>query len=453
MKKGLEIVANSPQRQSVTPCQASLMAIIHERCGGESDSVNIMERYDVAVIGAGPAGLCCAIHAATPGHRILLLEKMDSPGKKLLITGSGQCNITHDGETLDFIEHYGEHGKFLKPALLSLTNRNLITFFYDHGLAMDTRKDGKVFPATRRSADVLSVLLHECSRQGIDLRCSEPVCNIKKGPDGFEITTVHSQYLTVYLVIATGGLSYPATGSNGDGYRFAAGLGHTTGEIAPALTPLVIKDYPFFELAGISFSPMYFSIWREGKKIFHHTGDVLFTHNGLSGPGILDCSRNIRSGDEIRLSFTGRTPHDELRHTLSKTAVSHAKRQVMSLLSHFHVPDRLAKKILDCTRIPRNLTCAHLSAAQRKNLIKNCTEFPLIIEALGDFSCAMVTRGGVTLGEVNPITLESRIEKNLFFAGEVLDIDGDSGGYNLQAAFSTGWLAAQTIKKRYSPDR
>ena len=155
------------------------MAIIHERCRGESDSVNVMERYDVAVIGAGPAGLFCAIHAAAPDHRILLLEKMDAPGKKLLITGSGQCNITHEGEIPDFIEHYGEHGKFLKPALLSLTNRNLITFFYDHGLAMDTRKDGKVFPATRRSADVLSVLLHECGRRGIDLRCNEPVCNIK----------------------------------------------------------------------------------------------------------------------------------------------------------------------------------------------------------------------------------------------------------------------------------
>jgi predicted Rossmann fold flavoprotein len=412
-----------------------------------------MERYDVAVIGAGPAGMFCAIHAAAPGHRILLLEKMDAPGKKLLITGSGQCNITHEGEIPDFIAHYGEHGKFLKPALLSLTNRNLITFFSDRALAMDSREDGKVFPITRTSADVLSVLLDECSRQGIYLRCNEPVCNIKKGPDGFEITTVHAQYRTMYLVIATGGRSYPATGSDGDGYRFAAGLGHTTGEIAPALTPLVIKDFPFFELAGISFSAMYFSVWREGERIFHRTGDVLFTHNGLSGPGILDCSRNIRSGDEIRLSFTGRIPHEKLRQTLSETAVSHAKRQVVSLLSYFHVPNRLAKKILDCTGIPRNLTCAHLSAVQRKRLIKNCTQFPLIVQAPGDFSCAMVTRGGVTLGEVNPKTMESRIERNLFFAGEVLDIDGDSGGYNLQAAFSTGWLAAQTIKKRYLPDR
>jgi predicted Rossmann fold flavoprotein len=427
-----------------------MRAMIHERCRGLSDRAITMERYDVGIIGAGPAGLFCAIQAASAGHRILVLEKMFAPGRKLLITGSGQCNITHEGDVSDFVFHYGEHGKFLKPALLSFTNNDLMTFFDDHGLHMESREDGKVFPVTRRSVDVLSVLLNECSRRGIDLQCDEPVVNIIKGLDGFEISTSQDRYYAEYLVIATGGVSYPETGSDGDGYRFAAGHGHTIADIAPALTPLIIKNFPFVDLSGISFSLMPFSVWRAGKKMFRHVGDVLLTYNGLSGPGILDCSRNIEPGDEIRLSFTGSVSHHDVRHALSGMTVLHGTRQVISIVRQFHIPDRLAKKILDHTQIPYNLTGAHLAAAQRKQLIKNLTEFPLNVEKLGDFSCAMVTRGGVKLGEVNAGTMESRIEKNLFFAGEVLDIDGDSGGYNLQAAFSTGMLAAQTIKKRYS---
>lgn len=409
-----------------------------------------MKEYDIIIIGAGPSGLFCAIHASEPGCRILILEKMTAPARKLLITGSGQCNITHYGKIQDFLFHYGEHGKFLKPALFNFTNLDLMIFFRNHGLAMEIRDDAKVFPVTRRSSDVLSVLLSECSKRQIDLNCNEPVIGVKKGPNAFEVTTPHVVYLTTYLVIATGGVSYPVTGSTGEGYRFAAMIGHTLTDIAPALTPLIIQDFPFFDLAGMSFPSMDFSVWRAEKKISHCIGDVLFTHDGLSGPGILDVSRNILPGDEIRLSFIKETSPDEFRCKLSEKVVSHRTQQVTSVLSSFRIPNRLIKKILDCAKIARDLTCAHLSASQRSQLIKNLTGFPLIVKAPGDFSCAMVTRGGVALGEVNPKTMESWIEKNLFFAGEVLDIDGDTGGYNLQAAFSTGFLAAQSIKKRYS---
>jgi predicted Rossmann fold flavoprotein len=411
-----------------------------------------MKQYDVIVIGAGPSGLFCAIHASAPGHRILLLEKMAAPARKLLISGSGQCNITHDGKIQDFLLHYGKHGKFLKPALYTFTNRDLIAFFCGHGLAMEIRDDGKVFPVTRRSSDVLSVLLAECRKQQIDLICNEPVHRIKKWRGGFEVITSHAVYLTKHIVIATGGVSYPSTGSTGEGYRFAAMMGHTVSEIGPALTPLIVQDFPFLDLAGMSFPSMDFSIWRTGKKIFRHCGDVMFMHDGLSGPGILDCSRNIMTGDEIHLSFIKETSPDEFRRKLSEEIVSHGSQQVTSVLLPYRIPNRLVKKILDYTKIPRDLSCAYLSASQRTQLIKNLTEFPLIVKSPGDFSCAMVTRGGITLSEVNPQTMESRIEKNLFFTGEVLDIDGDTGGYNLQAAFSTGMLAAQSIKKRYYPN-
>ncbi len=409
-----------------------------------------MDRADVAVIGAGPAGLFCAIHAAEQDLHVLVLEKMQAPGRKLLLTGSGQCNITHDGEIRKFFSHYGNAGSFLKPALLAFTNRDIIRFFRGRGLEMEIREDGKVFPATRKSSDVLSILISECEKQKIPVCCGEPVQKIQKNEGVFVVTTPRRICHTTCLVIATGGASYPVTGSSGDGYCFAASMGHTIREIAPALTPLLIYDFPFSDLSGISFPSMHFSVWRHGKNLFHHTGDVLFTHTGISGPGILDRSRDIRPGDIVRLSFINPADHDGLSHAFNELADAHGTRRVKSVLSHYQIPDRLIKKILEITNIPNELTCAHLSAPLRSSLLGSLTGFPLTVGALGDLSVAMATRGGVTREEVNQKTMESRIVKNLYFAGEVLDIDGDTGGYNIQSAYSTGMLAAQSIRKKCS---
>ena len=409
-----------------------------------------MERPDVVIIGAGPAGLFCAIHAAGPGRRILVLEKMETPAQKLLLAGSGQCNITHEGGIENFPAHYGEAGTFLKPALLAFSNRDLIGFFQERGLAMEVREDGKVFPATRKSSDVLSLLISACENQGVALRFGEPVTGLTKEQGGFGITTARNRYPASCLVIATGGASYPATGSTGDGYRFAAGMGHTLTEIAPALAPLLIREFPFSDLAGMSFPRMHFSVWREGKKLFHHTGDVLFTHTGLSGPGILDCSRNIRSGDIVRLSFTNGECHEGFRRLFLEQSAAQGTRRVTSVISDYHIPERLVKRILELASIPLEITCAHLSHQHRRALVSSLTGYPLTVDALGDFSVAMVTRGGIARDEVNSKTMESRIVKNLYFAGEVLDIDGDTGGYNIQSAFSTGMLAAQGIRKKFS---
>jgi predicted Rossmann fold flavoprotein len=200
-----------------------------------------MEQYDVLVIGAGPAGLFCAIHAACPADRVLLLEKNPDPGKKLLLSGSGQCNITHTGEMRDFLVRYGNHGKFLKPALFEFTNKDLLAFFHERGLGMLTEETGKVFPKTRRSEDVLATLIEECRECGVVLRCGDAVTGITRTSDGFEITTPTMLYRCTVLVIATGGASYPKSGSTGDGYRFVASLGQPVTEIAPALTPLLIR--------------------------------------------------------------------------------------------------------------------------------------------------------------------------------------------------------------------
>ncbi|MGB9176566.1 MAG: NAD(P)/FAD-dependent oxidoreductase [Methanoregula sp.] len=407
-----------------------------------------VERYDVVVTGAGPAGLFCAIHAAGPGCRVLLLEKNPEPGAKLLLAGSGQCNITHAGTVPDFTRHYGNAGKFLKSALHALTNHDLAAFFESRGLAMQAEENGKIFPVTRKSSDVLRVLVVECEKRGIVVRCNEPVREISRGTDGFTLMTGKGAYGSAAVVITTGGASYPQCGTTGDGYLLAASLGQPVTETGPALTPLLIRPFPFAALMGMSFERMQFSVWREGKKVADHAGDVLFTHLGLSGPGILDASRGIRPGDVVRLSFAGAMRREEFFADLAKRAAENPGWQIGTILAKYPIPERLNRKLLKLSGIPDDLKCAHFSAAQRAAVVTNCTEFTLTVAALGDFKIAMVTRGGVALDGVNPKTMESKLVPGLFFAGEVLDIDGDTGGYNLQAAFSTGYLAAQGIRKR-----
>lgn len=419
--------------------------------GRLAEQVERVERCDVAVTGAGPAGLFCAIHAAAGGYRVLLLEKNARPGAKLLLAGSGQCNLTHDGDIRSFVSRYGDHGTFVKPALMSFTNIALMDFFRSRGLALEAEPDGKVFPESRRSADVLAVLLAECEKQGVVIRCSEPVTGITREGSAFVVSTGKGTYHAETVVITTGGASYPQCGTTGDGYRLAATLGQPVTKTAPALTPLAIRPFPFSGLAGISFEAMRFSLWRDGKKIRDCTGDVLFTHTGLSGPGILDASRWIRPGDVVKLSFAGTMRRGEFAADLAKRAAENPPWQVSTILAKYPVPERLNRRLLQLSGIAEGQKCAHFSAAQRSALVANCTEFPVTVAALGDYPVAMVTRGGIALDAVNPKTMESKIVSGLFFAGEVLDIDGDTGGYNLQAAFSTGYMAAQGIRKRPGP--
>jgi len=418
------------------------------KCHKSIDLVKGMDPYDVAVIGGGPAGLFCAIHAASPSCRVVLFEKNEQPGKKLLLSGTGQCNITHAGEIRDFLTRYGDHGKFVKPALMGFSNTDLIQFFSERGLMMETEKSGKVFPKSRSAADVLSLLLGECRVQGVEIRCGEPVIGVEKNADGFLITTGTGAYPARAVVLTTGGASYPKTGSSGDGIRLAAGLGQPVTALAPALTPVTVRDYPFADLAGISFEDLPFTHWHDGKKTGTFRGDILFTHTGLSGPGILDASRYFTAGDTLRVSFAGKIPRESFDRDLTALLQAQGTRLVRTAMAGLHLPDRLLRKILKLSGVPDDLTCAHLTAAQRKEIVTRCTEFPFVIDRLGDFSVAMATRGGIALESVNQKTMESKIVPGLFFAGEVLDIDGDTGGYNLQAAFSTGYAAAMALRNR-----
>ena len=405
-------------------------------------------KFDVIIVGGGPAGLFCAIHSAGEGRKVLVLEKKASCGRKLLITGSGQCNLTHEGEISEFLSHYNNTGRFLRPALMNFTNKDLVDFFVKRGVSFETDKNGKIFPSTKKAADILSVLLRECEEMGVLIRCSEPVSSVKIAEGGFVVETIADKYSSKSLVISSGGASYPQTGSSGDGYKIAESLGQPVTEIAPALAPVYPRSYPFGSLSGISFNDARISLFRENKKIADHTGDILLTHKGLSGPRILDFSRNIVPGDVLKISFMTGMNSEEFRKDFTQKTDSGGTKLVRTILSEYSLPERFARKIIELSGISTDLTCAHLPKKERNILIKNLTEYPFEVRELGGFDESMVTCGGVALEGINPKTMESKVVPGLFFVGEVLDIDGDTGGYNLQAAFSTGFLAAKTIISR-----
>ena len=417
------------------------------------------DEYDLIIIGAGPSGLFCAINSGQKERKILILEKKDSPGRKLLISGSGHCNITNEKDIHSFLDHYGDNSRFLRPALFGFTNRDLICFFEKKGLEMIREKGGKIFPATLRSRDILNILLDECRTHEVQVKCGQEVSSIKRKGDLFKVFCGNNCYRSSLLVIATGGHSYPGTGSTGDGYRFARDLGHRIIDFGPALTPVLIKDHPFFDLAGLSFADIKISLYRQ-KKIRDHQGDILFTHQGLSGPGILDLSRYIRAGDTLKLSFIPREKREDLEEWLKERTRLDGKMALRSILADtpdtpYIVPlsTRLIKRILEISGIDTDLSLAHLTKGMRARLIDNLTGLDLVISEVGGYDQAMVTRGGVDTREINPRTMESKIVKGLYLVGEVLDMDGDTGGYNLQAAFSTGMLAAKSIKINYSISR
>lgn len=401
-----------------------------------------LKEVDTIIIGAGPAGLSVAIHLQKPGS--ILLEKNTAPGKKLLISGSGQCNYTHDGDISSFLDHYGDNSKFLKTALRSFTNRDLIDFFSKKGLQSIIDKNGKVFPETLNANDILQILLSECRRKSIAVYSENPVVSVEKKSPGFLVKTTKTEFYCKRLVISTGGLSYPGTGSTGDGYHFAKQLGHTIVQPKPALSPVYIRDYKFAELAGVSLQDVVIYQYRNNKKINEHRGDIGFTHKGISGPGILDFSRHLEKDDILKINFIGENAED-FRKVFIETGNKDGKLNLQLFFRKYAIPKSLMKIILQQLNIEPELNLANIKKEQRNQLVGAFCEYPFIIEKVGSFKVAMTTKGGVALHEINSKTMESKTVKNLFFAGEVMDIDGDTGGYNIQAAFSTGHLAATTI--------
>ena len=410
-----------------------------------------MNNYDIIIIGSGPAGLFCAINCADkPGTKILVTEKNSSPGKKFLLSGTGQCNVTHTGNISEFTRHYGKGGDFVKPALSVFTPSAMINFLNENDIPTVEKENGKIFPESMRAIDILSMLIELCENKGIDFRYESAVAETVYENGIFTVTIDNDEKEKFHaraLVIATGGESYPATGSTGDGLKFAGSFGHKIITTSPSLTPVYIRSFPFAELSGISFRNRNVSLFKNGKKTHSSSGDILFTHKGLSGPAILDMSRYISRGDVLEISLAGKRT-DEMNNDFIAESRVQGKKSIKTFLKTYDIPERLITMILAQEGIDPLKNVSEINKTERIKLFKSLGEYPFIVDEAGDFTVAMATAGGVCRDEIDRRTMESKIVSGLFFAGEVIDIDGDTGGYNIQWAFSSGKTAADGIKKK-----
>ncbi len=407
-----------------------------------------MNHYDIIIIGAGPAGLFCAMNCG-PLHdaSVLILEKNSIPGKKLLLSGSGQCNITHAGTVSDFIHHYGNGGDFVKPVLKTFPPAALRDFLHKNNIPTAERENGKIFPESMRSSDVLSMMVSHCLQNGVTLRYDSPVLKTVFRNGVFTVYSGNEMFTAKILVISTGGKSYPSTGSTGDGFIFAESLGHSIIKPAPSLTPVIIKNFTFAELSGISFKNRNVSLFKNGKKVYSSAGDILFTHKGLSGPVILDMSRYIDKDDILEISLAGKTVESLNSDFISESRLQ-GRKSIKNFLKNYDFAERLISMILAQERIDPQKNISEISREERVKLFRSLAEYPFIVADKGNYNIAMATAGGVCRDEIDRRTMESKIVPGLYFAGEVTDIDGDTGGYNMQWAFSSGKAAADGIKRK-----
>jgi predicted Rossmann fold flavoprotein len=377
--------------------------------------------------------------------QVTVFESGPRPGRKLLLSGGGQCNITHTGEIADFLTHYGKNGKFLKTALYAFPPKALLDFFRQRGLDFLEREDGKIFPKTLKARDVLDKLL--AAGENAAIMSGEKVTGINKKADVFILETEKSPraskktYEADKVILATGGLSYPETGSGGSGFSLA--LGHRITPLRPALCGVISPG--FKDLAGNSFTAAGIAVFRAGRLILRGEGDILFTHRGVSGPAVLNLSRYLEAGDTLAINFLHPTDPEEFLAAFPGTVKKEERKTIGGFLSAFPLTRALQDVVLARNGVPRSKPCAQLTKTDMRKIAEHLVRFPVPVVETEGFHAAMVTAGGVSLDEVNPKTMESRVTAGLYFAGEILDIDGDEGGYNLQAAFSTGWLAAASI--------
>lgn len=400
----------------------------------------------IVIVGGGAAGLFCAAHIKN--EKVLILEKNTRLGLKLLISGSGQCNLTHSGEWNDFSLHYGHRDKFVKNALKAYGNKEVMDFFEAQNVPLTVREDGKVFPKSMRSKDVLEGLLQKIRKNGnVVIETNQRVERIRQSINGFEIEVGGKLIHANAVVLASGGYTYPQLGTTGDGYRLASELGHSIVPPRPALASVKVSDSRVRALQGLVVSNMIFTLEKKHGQQLMMCGDVLVTHFGLSGPGILDNSRFINEGDYIKLNFT-KSFSKELDAFILKEIDQHGKNPVSYLLNQLGLPDRVKQFVLEALSIEASQKLAVITKVQRKQLVETLCAYPVKVDGLAELSDAMATAGGISIDEFSSKTMMSKIVPEFYAVGEVLDVDGDTGGYNLQWAFSSAKAAANAIEKK-----
>lgn len=422
--------------------------------------------YDVIVVGGGAAGLLAAGQAAQQGARTLLLEKKNRPGRKLLLTGNGRCNLTNTNPLPDFLDHFRHNGPFLRQAFSEFFAGDLVRFLHTSGVATITEPGGRIFPASGSAQEILDSLLRWNTACGVTIQNHAPVERLLVEDGhiaGVQVASVsvagtragpacdypRRTYTARAVILTTGGASYPGTGSSGDGYRLAEAVGHTIVPVRPALVPLETAGDAAQALQGLSLQEVAVSVWFKGKKRAAITGEMLFTHFGVSGPAVLSLSGQAVDallGDHrvtLSIDLFPSLDEDELDHRLLRSIDAHGRQQLGTLLKDL-LPRRMIPLCTDSTGIPIHRVGHQLTSQERARLRAWLKDVRFEITGHRSFKEAIITAGGVNTREVDPNTMQSRRVTGLYFAGEVLDVDADTGGYNLQAAFSTGWLAGRS---------
>lgn len=418
-----------------------------------------MKNYDVIVVGAGAAGLIAAGRAAELGASVLLLEKMERAGRKLLITGKGRCNITNDAPMSEFYDHIHPNPKFLKHAFATFFSKEIIQLLNDNGLETVVERGGRVFPISNKAIDVVNALMKWVNYQGVEIKYGSRVDGLRvKRDEGGGTKVVGLKVITQAgkldiecgkVIIATGGKSYPATGSDGDGYRLAASLGHTIRTPQQALVPIETEGDMARQLQGLSLKNVKASVWVNGKKHKEDFGEMLFTHFGLTGPIILTLSRyivdelNKQSKVELSIDFKPALDEVKLDARLLRDLNEHGKKRMDNILRMW-LPSSLVYVFLDITGVEGWKEGHQLNSKERKKILLLMKDFRFKVTGCRSFKEAIITAGGVVTDEIDAKTMESKLVKGLYFAGEVIDLDADTGGFNLQIAFSTGYLAGSS---------
>ena len=407
----------------------------------------------VVVIGGGAAGLMAAVIAGREGAKVTLLEKMNYVGKKMGITGKGRCNITNACDMSDFIKNTPGNGKFLYGAYERFTNEDLLQLLHDAGLETKVERGGRVFPASDSALDVRNIFMKLMKHYGVDVHLEEPVKKLLVD-DGVVtgVVTDRETYHADAVVIATGGKSYPATGSTGDGYILAAQVGHKITDIRPSLVPIVTEESWVKDLMGLSLRNVELSVVAKNKVQAKMFGEMMFTHFGITGPIVLSLSHTV--GKLMRKKNIGIIGLDiNLKPALSPETLDkrlqkdfdlYSKKQLINGMKDL-LPSRLIPLIIELAGIDPQKPINQISKEERQQIGYMLQHMPLTVKGLRPVEEAIVTAGGISLKEFNPKTMESKLVKGLYGAGEVLDIDAFTGGYNLQAAFSTGYVAAMHI--------
>ncbi len=408
-----------------------------------------MEKFDVIVVGAGPAGLLAAGSAAREGKRVLVLEKMRQEGRKLLITGKGRCNITNDAEAGEFIKHVYPNGRFLRSAFAQFYSNDILELLNQYGVETTRERGGRYFPTSNKSSDVLSALLSWVSELKVEIRCGERVEKLitkNKSIEGLQSNG--RAFSTKKVILATGGKSYPATGSNGEGYELARTAGHTISRVRPALVPLETGGQLAPKLQGLNLKNVRATVWVDDRKKGEDFGEMIFTHFGLSGPIILTLSRIVvdalyqKSKVEVSLDLKPALDDQKLDARLLRDLNAAGKKRVSNLFRNW-LPSSMIPVFIDIVGIDPEKEGHQVSSKERNRIRMLMKNFRFTITGHRSFKEAIITAGGISTGEISPKTMESRLVSGLFFAGEMIDLDAETGGYNLQIAYSTGWLAGK----------